>query len=181
MDKNISESSFDSHILANHAKTFTALINNTLFATISVVPDSPSGLPMDDLYKEDLQFLRDNNKKIAEVTQFAVDHELLAQADVEYTPNKRFTSTLPLLSLVFHYALHFELDYLCIAISPKHDPFYKSLGFQDVGVPKYYPVVNTLSVARVLDLKALSSAGDEMPTILNKIMNEPVDYSIFKD
>ena len=140
------ETAFDKHLLAPETRVFAAYRDDVLFATVSVVPDSDLGLPMDILYKQELNEIRSQNKKIAEVGQFAVDHKLVQQ----------LTASAPLLKLVLEYAIQKSLDYLCIAINPKHDSFYKALGFVPIGGLKYYPSVNNApALARVLNIKDL--------------------------
>src|SRR3989344_1239458 len=58
------------------AITFGLIRDDTLYGTISVVVDSEQGLPMDTIYADELSPWRSLGEKLAEVVQFAVDHEL---------------------------------------------------------------------------------------------------------
>ena len=180
--ENDASSAFDPYIMSDTAKVFTGFVADTLCSTISVVADSDAGLPMDVLYKDEIETLRAKRKKIAEVTQFAVDHELLEKNDTASSMNTRFTASLPLLSLVLHYGLFKDLDYLCIAVHYyKHNEFYKRLGFVEIGGLKYYPSVNnTPAVAQMLDLRALRENKDSSG-VLARFLEEPVDYALFSE
>lgn len=125
---------------------FCAYKDNSLFGTISLIEDSPQGLPLDIIYKNYLKHLRESGNKIAEVGRFAVDHSLLQE--------KGLSTALPLLSLMFQCALERSIDYLCITVNPKHDSFYQSIGFTELGELKHHPSVNHApAVLRILEVK----------------------------
>ncbi len=162
----------------SNSKTFTAFINNKLFGTISVVIDSEIGLPMDVLNKKELEQFRNKNKKIAEVTQYAIDHDVLKKENPSLNPLQQLTSSLPLMNLVLHYALFASVDYLCIATVPEHSKFYKNLGFVEFTEKKYYPSVNTWGVGQFLDVAKLKQNID-LPGIMTDLINKKPDYSLF--
>ena len=134
--------------LAQSAPTiFGAFIADRLFGTISVVEDGPAGLPMDSIYKAELEPLR-RAKRIAEVVQFAVDKERYARAGGR-------APLLPAISLfgaVLSYALWRKLDYLCISVNPKHARFYRLLGFHQIGAEKTYGAVSAPAIAYALSI-----------------------------
>lgn len=148
------ESKFRPYILSSGTGIFKGSYNETTFATISIIKDSSIGLPMDDLYQEELSIFRKEGKKIAEVSQFAVDTDLLKMLDTGFSLTKQLSVSHNLFSLVLNHATENDLDYLCIAINPKHDFFYKTLGFEEIGGLKYYASVNNApALARALNLK----------------------------
>ncbi len=165
MDKDAEESSFSKFILSPLTSVFVGKVNDILFATVSVVPDGPEGLPMDLLFKDELQIFRSKGEKLVEVTQFAVDHEIVKAQDKDITQIKLSGTSVPLLKMIFNFAHENNVDKLCIAVNPKHDVFYKSLGFEELGELKYYPSVNNApALARVLDMKKLDI--NSLPGIL---------------
>ena len=132
-----------------HATIFGIFYEDTLYGTISLVRDSTDGLPMDSLYSNELSLWRSQERKIAEVVQFAVDHDrYTALAGKEPSP---FIAA-PLLRKVFSYAQEEHIEYLCISINPKHDQFYSMLGFKQIGALKHYPSVNAPAIARALSV-----------------------------
>lgn len=147
---------FEKYLLKPENQVFKGYVDDTLFATISLVIDSDLGLPIDSLYKAELQPLRDRKEKLAEVTQFAVDHSILKKTVDNLSQLKQLMASVPLLKLVLDHAIKHNIDKLCIAINPKHDDFYKSLGFTPIGELKYYASVNNApALARVLDVSTL--------------------------
>lgn len=173
-NNNIDQNSFLKFLLSNHSRTFSGYINSGLYGTVSLVRDSELGLPMDDLFQSELTNYR-LNQKIAEVTQFAVDHDALEKHDSNFNSKMKMLAGAPLLAIVMQYALQTKLDYLCIAINPKHDAFYKMLGFQEIGDLKYYPSVNNApALPRLLSLKNFNP--EKLPGLLAEALKK--DYNI---
>ncbi len=166
-------SDFEKYILEPSTKVFIASKNNKVFGTVSIVTDSEKlGLPMDSLYKKEVDEIRKLGGKIAEVTQLALEKE---------TDDKtKSLSTLSLFKLVIQYAKYKSIDYLCIAINPKHDTFYKRVGFKELGELKYYPSVNNApALARILDFKDFLSR-DDLPKIFMNMKNEETNTLLMK-
>ncbi|HUY62382.1 MAG TPA: hypothetical protein VMV50_01145 [Candidatus Paceibacterota bacterium] len=130
-----------------HATTFGLFAGAVLYGTLSVVRDSEEGLPMSTLYARELASVRAGGKQLAEVVQFAVDHDRYADAT-----GKRASPFVasPLFSAVLAHAHECGIDYLCIAINPKHDRFYRLLGFEQIGEQKHYAAVDAPAIARAL-------------------------------
>ncbi len=167
ISKDSENNSFTTFLLSPFTQVFMGYANDVLFATISLVPDSDLGLPMDDLFKDELKPFK--QKKIAEVTQYAVDHETLKEQDKSLTQIGQFMSSVPLLKIVLKTAKEKKIDYLCIAINPKHDPFYKSIGFVSIGELKYYPKVNNApALPRILDITTLEN-NEKLPGFLKNL------------
>ncbi len=173
------DNSFGKYLSLPDSRIFTAFLNENLFGTVSVVVNSDMGLPMDVLNSKELEPLRMAGKKFAEVTQYAIDKEVMLIEDKDLNTLKQSMASLPLLNLVIHYALCLDLDYLVIATTPEHSTFYRSMGFVELAPKKYYPSVNTWGVAQMLDIKALKD-NKNLPGILEKIMKDVPDYGIFK-
>src|SRR5438477_450670 len=65
-------------------------------------------------------------------------------------------------------------------INPKHDAFYKSLGFTEIGTLKYYPAVNNApALARILDIQSLQNKKN-LPGLLADMLNQKPNYDLFK-
>lgn len=173
------DESFGKYLLLPNTKMFTAGINGELFGTVSVVNDSDVGLPMDYLNKNELQSLRSQGYKLAEVTQYAIDHDIIKKNDSTFNPLKQYMASLPMLNLVFHYALYLECDYLVIATTPEHAMFYTTLGFEVISEKKFYSSVNTWGIAQALSVKKIKENKNKSG-ILDKILEEVPDYSLFK-
>ncbi len=138
-----------------HARLFGLYSRETLFGTVAVVTDSEKGLPMDSIYKDELNELRRQNARLVEVVQFAVDHE----AYQSFFGKKAPFIAANLFAEVLSFALRESVDYLCVSINPKHDTFYAALGFIQTGEQKTYPLVNAPAIARVLYVPEWSSSS----------------------
>ena len=118
--------------------------NYTIVSTLTQVFDSSLGLPLDDVYKKELDELRSEGRRMVEISSLAISREYRWQ-----------NAYMPLFRNVLQHVLSCEATDLCIAINPKHRTFYKNiLLFEDIGKKKYYPKVNAPSVALRLDLTA---------------------------
>ncbi len=146
IDHNPSEMRFTPYNLLPRSATFVSMLADRVIATVSVVPDSPCGLPMDQIYRPELDRLRRKGRKLAEVTMLA-------------DRRREMSRTLPMLLLlmkyVFDYAsLLLEANDLCITINPRHESYYRrGLLFQDLGPLRRYPSVReNPALAKRLDL-----------------------------
>ncbi len=127
-------------------RTFVALVHDTVVATVSIVPDTPVGLPMDSIYHEEVQQFRDQGRKLAEVIMLA-------------DRRRELRRTLPMVKVlmkrVFDYAtLVLDVNDLCITVNPRHEHYYERyLLFKPLGGLKEYPSVEgNPALAKRLDL-----------------------------
>jgi GNAT superfamily N-acetyltransferase len=127
-------------------RVFVARVLDEIVATVSVVPDSPAGLPCDDLYQMELTPIRARHARLAEVSALAVHDDW------------RDIGLLIVRGLVQAIALYAHrlagLETLCITVNPRHVRFYETcLMFKRFGGVKSYAAVNgALAVALSLDL-----------------------------
>lgn len=132
--------------LYNALPTTTAFIaqqGKRVVAGVTLIPDSPLGVPMDKIYKEELDVLRREGCKIAEVSQLAIDTGLFGKGFFSMFNFNKLIFLFKLFKLVFDYAQDFEkLTDLCIVVNPKHQYLYKFLYFEQMGGLKYYGSVN---------------------------------------
>ncbi len=134
--------------------TFVAKKNERVVATVTLIIDSTLGLPMNSIYKEELDSLRRQGRRIAEVSMLASDTELLGK-DVSLMLNSRkLFMIFSLFKILFDYAREIaEIQDLCIAVNPKHDLTYKFLFFEKLGdLKEYKSVEGSPAVAKRLDL-----------------------------
>lgn len=126
-------------------KTEKAILvrNNTVISTLDIIKDTESGgLPMDEIYNDELDYLRSKDRQLCEVGSLACSHDA----------NWKNTF-MPLFRAVFWYALDDEVNDICIMVNPKHVAFYKSiLGFEILGEEKFYSGVNAPAIALRMNL-----------------------------
>jgi hypothetical protein len=104
--------------------------------TTSLVIDDEGGLPLEELYPEEVEAMRLQGLRIAEVS-------CLAGGKNEMFDRKRnFAIFLQLMGLMVQYARQHGVDRLLVAVHPRHAKFYQHfLGFQVFGEQKSYDAV----------------------------------------
>lgn len=165
--------------------TFTAHIKTQLVGAISVLPDKENGIPLDSLFKTELDQFRQEQKKLAEVGQFAIDTELLKKQDTLATnPATNKEISMSLIKFAFHYCLRKGYDRMCIGVNPKHESFYRYIGFIPYGEVKPYPMVENAPAALMyFDLKPYQNAYaafTKTNAILSEILRHPPQEEILR-
>jgi GNAT superfamily N-acetyltransferase len=121
---------------------------------MTLITDSPLGLPMDEIYRDELRRFRDGRGHVAEVSALAMDPEYQSSG---------VPILLRLIRMLVIYAAQTVSD-LCIAVNPHHAAFYrKAFHFQDIGGLKQYGKVNGApAIALRLDLALARSLMREL-------------------
>ena len=115
----------------------------TVISTLTQIFDTPLfGLPMDALYKDELDPLRAQGRKITELSALATPKEV------------RWCNLMVFLSrTMFEYSRMNGVDDICIMVNPKHVNFYKTMFlFEDFGPERFYPGVGAPAVALRIDM-----------------------------
>lgn len=114
--------------VSNNICTFAAYDEGRLAGTVSLRHDSTEGLAADEIYRQELNVLRDAGRHLCEFTRLAVDASRVSK---------------PVLAGLFHtvylYAtkLH-NFDYVVIEVNPRHVAYYRhSLGFKAIGPERH--------------------------------------------
>lgn len=128
---------------ARTSRTFGLLERGILYGTISLLMDGPAGLPMDAIYGDELQPLRQQGR-IAEAVQLALDRDAYRALTGERC--SRFAAA-PLFREVFLHAVREEVNYLLVCINPAHGKFFKGVGFENIGSERLYGAVAAPAVA----------------------------------
>lgn len=134
------------------------LKSDRVISTLTQIYDSELfGLPMDTLYQEELNSLRDANRKLVEISALACARETRGQNIFMY-----------LFRDMYWYAMYQNVNDMCIMVNPKHVQFYKTiLLFEDLGPEKYYPNVGAPAVALRLNLDNIRSKSREAYSTLD--------------
>jgi hypothetical protein len=117
--------------------TFVAYDEGKLTGTVSIRIDSERGLSADDLYKEEIDELRNAGCKICEFTRLAVDVKAVSK---------------PVLAGLFHTAYLFAAkirgcSFAVIEVNPRHVAFYRhALRFEPIGPERTNRRVNAPAV-----------------------------------
>lgn len=154
---------------------FIALHEGEVVGAVTLIPDSPLGLPMDQEYQSDVDSLRQAGRKICEVGQLATQTELFGQRFFSMFNFNKLSFVLGLLKPLHDYAAYAaRLNDICIVVSPKATIF-KFLFFEPIGPVKYYgfdriSVKRKPAVACRLDLHAFSEQAEQKRLGLYKMV-----------
>lgn len=148
------------HIIA---KSYLRVISN-----LSVIPDTPEfGLPMDVIYRPELDRLRSQGRTIVELSALATPREHRWKNMFHY-----------LVQVMYWYCVYKGVDDVCIAINPRHVRYYKGLfPFQELGPQRHYPRVDAPAIA----LRAINeeSPRQQMMKVFQELEFDNSLYSYF--
>lgn len=146
--------------------TLVSVLDGHVIATITLVPDTPAGLPMDEIYHEEVQALRNADRRVAEVTMLADRRRRLRRA---------LPMLLQMMKIVFDYAtLVLRASDLCITINPRHERYYeRALLFEPLGGLKRYPSVrNNPALAKRLNLETARRRCEGKPDLVERFFTD---------
>jgi GNAT superfamily N-acetyltransferase len=137
-------------------RVFVALDDDRVVATVAVIIDSRLGLPMAEIYADELLEFRGLRRRLAEVSGLAVHPEYQKSG---------LAILLRLIRMVLLYSIEMAaVGDLCIAVNPHHESFYrKAFGFEPIGGLRQYGKVNGApALALRLDLDLLRTFISEL-------------------
>jgi hypothetical protein len=140
-------------------------------ATLSVVPDTElCGLPMESVYRAEIDGLRQEGRRLAEATS-------LADRDLGIHEFVRVFKTLIKVGMQYH--VRQGGDSWVIAVNPRHRGFYqKVLGFVPLGPRRAYPSVKGHPAeAYVSGVDLLRTHAPEMN---REVFGEPLPDSVLR-
>jgi hypothetical protein len=133
------------HALLPSTQTFIAIVDGKVVGTMSLIGDSPLGLPIERIYRPEVAAMRKQGSTIAEVGALAI------------LPGFRKRGIVCLLNrLMFEVARDMGVDKLVAAVHPIVQEIYRaSLLFTLFGEEKIYPGLNSQAraVGLVLDVQ----------------------------
>ncbi len=140
--------------------TFVGTTGSDVLITATIISDSPLGLPMDAIYRLELDRFRRDGKKLGEVSMLASDTELFPEGTSALLNAKKMFFVFFLFKCVFDYVREvLRLDLICITINPRHELLYDFLLFRPLGELKTYQSVNGApALAKYVDV---NSVGEE--------------------
>ncbi len=122
------------------SRTFVLKDKEQILGTISLIVDSPCGLPMDNLFSREINWLRGGSRKLAEVSLLAMVHLEKKKNLFSLTNFEKQMKLFRLFKIMYEYAHYVAgvTDFV-IGVHPKHETLYKYLLFRNLGSPKSYP------------------------------------------
>jgi hypothetical protein len=148
---------------------FAAKLQNRVVATLSAVPDNAVlGLPMEAIYPGEINALRQQGRKLVEVTSLA-DRDLSMR---EFVP-----VFVTLMGVMAQFASHQGADTWVITVNPRHRLFYqKVMGFVPIGAQKAYPAVQNHPAEAFAGTIPLLAAN--APAMYEQIFREALPESV---
>ena len=125
----------------------TADTGGKTVGTMSLCFDSAAGLPADDNFRDELDALRAQNRRLCEPSRLAIDW---------YTPKRVFAALMHISHIYSHKILGYT-DYV-IEVNPRHAVFYKrTLGFRELAGERMCTRANAPAVLLRLDCQYMAS------------------------
>ena len=122
--KNANQIYFGFHDLLIDTRTFVAEYNGKVIATLSVIMDNSASLPSDHIFNNEVNNIRESQRKIAEISRFAVsqDYKKYSVMIFQY-----------LFQLLYHsYVISSNVTDCIIMVEPRHCKVYKKFGFHEI-------------------------------------------------
>lgn len=139
---------FGIHNLLPDTVTLSIKSDSKVVATLTQVPDTREyGLPMDTIYRTELNGLRRRGRKLAELCALVTSSKL------------RWKNLyMQMCRTMYTHALCNDVDDFCIMVNPKHVEFYESIFmFEQLGPEKLYPNLGVPAVALRTDLTKMKA------------------------
>jgi hypothetical protein len=159
--------------------TFVAKHHRRVLATLSLVPDNHLlGLPLEEIFPEEIAALRQGGARVAEVTSFAATDMSLREFSQVF---------LALIRLMKQHHVRHGGDTWVITVNPKHRTFYtKALGYVPLGPCRPHPKVQGAPAeAYVLDVDGMRARaperfqemfGEPLPTAALSVPRVPANW-----
>lgn len=149
--------------------TVVAKQGDEVVATLSLVPDTRMlGLPLDCIYREEVDQLRAQGNRIGEVTSLA-DSGLGTREFIQV-----FNA---MIRLVIQYHVRNGGDTWVIAVNPRHNSYYsKVFGFEPIGPRRSYPSVCDAPADGLVC--TLTTLMEKVPAIHDRMLREPLEDAV---
>lgn len=136
--ENSSRLLFTKYHLLPTTTVFLAFSEGEALSTATSVRDSGAfGLPMDDIFRIELDELRNQHRRILEISSLASDRNRFSRDRIRH-----------FVTLVYAHSLFQDVDDICIMVNPRHVRLYMKLfGFEIFGEERHYARVNAPAVA----------------------------------
>ncbi len=161
---------------------FIAKEEDRVIGTVTLIFDSPLGLPMDAAYKPQIDVLRKRGRAVAEVSQLAISEESFDRDCFSMFNFNKLMFIFRLFKMVLDYGrYHQKINDLCIAINPKQRDLYTFIGFENMAGLKIYGNANkALAVAKRLNLDSFKQKMRRRKALYT-IFSSKMDDEVFKD
>ncbi len=108
------------HHLSDQTDVMVAKRNGTVVFTMSLVRDAEYGMPLESLFADEVQTMRNEGVQLAEVSSLASDSSLESKSE-------QFALLVKMISLTLQAARRRGVDRLLLAVHPRHARVYQRL------------------------------------------------------
>ena len=156
-------------VLPEHCEPFSVILmaydEYGIICTSTLILDGPRGLPIEELYPDEIQQRRGAGLKLAEVSCLAGQTSADPLAKRSRPPIGRMMTFLGGL------AQFLQVDRLVIAVHPRHSRFYRrKFGFEAFGEEKSY--------GKVQDRPAVPCEIVDIPTTLQGLLDKDTEFQL---
>jgi hypothetical protein len=134
---NPAEMLFSHYCFLPQSRTFVTSERGHVTGTVTAIPDSLAGLPMESIFRQEVNQLR-NSGRVGEVSLLAVDQEATGQNLFSLADFKKHSLSFSLFKMIFHYFRVSGLTDILIAVHPKHTMLYRYMSFEPLGDVRDY-------------------------------------------
>ncbi len=121
--------------------------NEDYLGTISLIPDSAVGLPMETLYPEEIKKLRNEGRHLAEIGALALNSHYFNKKKYSFRDLQKQAHFFKVAKSVLDYARNIaKVTDVVIGVHPKHEFHYKYMNFETVGQERTYQVVGKQAI-----------------------------------
>jgi hypothetical protein len=143
--------------------------NSITVGTMTLCFDSDVGLPADENFRDKLDELRAQERKLCEPSRLAIEDDV---------PKRVFASMIHV-SYIYAHNIHGFTDYV-IEVNPRHAMFYKRmLGFHDFGTERICTRVNAPAVLLRLELGYMKEQIQKFGGLMEQHGKEKSFYPYF--
>ncbi len=174
------EMQYTFHCFLPDSRTFLLENSSKLLGTLTLLPDSSCGLPIESAFQEEIRQIRVGGSRIAEIGLLAFDPELYGMRKSTLSSFRNWSSIFPLFKAMFQYAIQAGVMDLVIAVLPEHEKLYQALSFETVGSTRPYPLAcQDRAVAMHLNVLTYLEKVPAEHAAKTYFLNEaqPVEYS----
>ena len=124
-------------------RALIAVSRRQIIGTMTIIQDSPLGLPMDTIYKPELDTMRAQGHRLAEASMLSFDRDLFRSQGLAKFQPLQLALILRLFKLMFDYLRGCTpVTELVACFNPRHQGLYDFLHLKPMGGMKPYSVVN---------------------------------------
>ncbi|MDD5218121.1 MAG: PilZ domain-containing protein [Candidatus Omnitrophica bacterium] len=121
------------------SQAFLLYDKGRLLGTLTLIPDSPCGLPMEAVFQDVVARFRRPGRKLAEVSLLALDLKAFEKKSFSLTDFEKLSAAFKLFKAMYDYARQAAgVTDLMITMHPKHQGLYQYLKFETIGDVRSY-------------------------------------------